>query len=92
MPQTRYNLIFKLVIPDTHSYSLAPLSLPGPRTSLARPRGIPHLNHEPLHIAMYQRVVIVATRTQRKKVVRRLFGLFAFDLDLDVAQIGMQRH
>lgn len=50
------------------------------------------MDHEALHIAMYGRVVIIPASTEGEKVVRRFFNLVAFQLDLDISQVRMQRH
>ena len=68
------------------------LAPPDALAALARARGVAALQHEALDVAVEERVVVVARRGEREKVEGCARHDVAVDLELERAEVRVQRH
>ena len=68
------------------------LAPPDALAALARARGVAALQHEALDVAVEERVVVVARRGEREEVEGCARHDVAVDLELERAEVCVQRH
>lgn len=79
-----------LVVPQVVLELVVELAIPDGRAALAGAGRVARLHDEALDVAMEQVAVVVVAGAQREEVLARLRAVLAEQLQLDVADIGVQ--